>query len=186
MKASSAEPLSAGLRVRGSVAAALASIAESVSATGGLNVSLGLQATSGLGIRASGAAYLPARFRTPLGAFELARSTLSLGLGLSLRLPPFSLEPELGLNAELLRRSGASPVAGVFERADNSYARWGPFAALRLRYPLFALASLELAGTVAYYPRQIRFVARSAETYDLGRVSRFSVGGQLGVEIMSL
>lgn len=176
----------ARIRVRGGVAAAVASIAESASATGGLSASLGLQASSGVGLRVSGTAYFPARFQTELGDFELSRSLLGLGLGFSLRLPPFSLEPELGATAELLRRSGASPVPGVFVRADNAYARLGPFGALRLRYPLFSLASLELTGTVAYYPRRIRFAARSAETHDLGGPSPFSVGAQLGVEIMSL
>jgi len=178
-------PARSRLRVRGGVAATVASLAASVSATGGLNASLGLLASSGIGLRLGGSAYLPARYRTELGDFDLTRSLLGLGAGFSLRLPPFSLEPELGVSAELMRRSGASPAPGVFERDDNAYARVGPFAALRLRYPLLSMASLELAGSATYYPRRIRFVARSAETHDLGGPSPLSFSAQLGLEIMS-
>ncbi len=172
------------LRIRGSAAGAIASLASAVPLTGGAAVSLGVQARSGVGLRAAAASYFPARFSTALGDFELARSLLSLTLGFSLRLRPLQIEPELGVTAELLRRSGASPSPGVFARDHNSYDRVGPCAAARLRYPLLSFMSLELVGSAAYYPRSIRFVARSPQTYDLGALSKFSLGAQLGVEIM--
>jgi hypothetical protein len=184
-KASPAAPARSRLRVRGGVAACVTSVAESAPATGGVNVSLGLLASSGVGLRLSGAAYLPTRYRTELGAFDLTRTLLGVGVGFSLRVAPFSLEPELGISAELLRRSGASPAPGVFQREDNAYARLGPFAAARLRFPLFSALSLELAGNASYYPRRIRFAAQSAEVHELGGPSPLSFAAQLGVEIMA-
>ncbi|HWA72599.1 MAG TPA: hypothetical protein VG937_09700 [Polyangiaceae bacterium] len=172
-------------RVRARVAAAVTSVADSVSATPGLSASLGIQSRAGLGVDLTAASYFPGRFETALGAFDVRRSTLSLGVGWTFHLPPFRLEPEFGLSGELLRRAGASPVPGVFAATDSNTLRFGPIAGLSLRYPLFSLVSLELAGLAAYYPRRVRFVARSSETYDLAEVSRPVLGARLGLEILS-
>lgn len=180
----SPRPPRASVHVRGSVAAALVSVADSVSTTPGVSAFLGVQRSSGLGIGLTAARYFPASFHTALGDLELVRTSFALGIGWSFELSGFRVEPELGLASELLQRSGADPVPGVLESAENSYWRAGPFAALRVRYPLFASVSLELAGSTAYMPRRVRFVAHSSETTQLAEVSRLLLGARLGLEIM--
>jgi hypothetical protein len=171
--------------VRGSLGAAAASFADAAPVSGGLSSSLSLAFRAPVTLRCGVAAYLPARFSTALGEFEVGRTTAALTLGTRFDVANAQLEPELGVAGELLRRTSPRALAGVSARGATAWTRFGPLLGARLRVPLGAFTGLELSGFAAYFPREIRFVALSTAMRNLGQPWALSVGGGAAFEIRS-
>jgi hypothetical protein len=178
-------PSASAVGFGGGLGAAVSSFTEGHAPSFGVVPSLVARPTRALGVHAAAAFFWPSDFVTSLGEFSLGRTRLDLTLSYSWDFAALSIEPELGVALELLRREATRAAASVQSTDAASFVRAGPLGRLRLRYALSRLLGLELAANLAYFPRQIRFVAQEEASRELAAPVLLSVGAELGLYILS-
>jgi hypothetical protein len=164
---------------------AVSSFLEDHAPSFGVVPSLVARPTRALGVHAEAAFFWPSELVTSAGEFSLGRTRFDLTASYTQDLAAFSVEPELGVALELLQREVTRAAPAVASTDDATFVRVGPLGRLRLRYALSRLLGLELAGNLAYFPREIRFVAEGATTQELAVPLHFSAGAELGLYILS-
>ncbi|MFZ5893167.1 MAG: hypothetical protein ACOY0T_19060 [Myxococcota bacterium] len=173
----------------GEVGGGVASLAHDLSLAPHLRLALGLRVEPGFALRAQGLLSLPSRFTNQHGDFELDRRALGASFGFAQRLAPrVALEPAVGLSLELVRRRDSVPAGSATAAPDSSAWRLGPFAQLQLQMKLARWMALGLGGSLAYYPRSIRYLARTSGAtppVELTRLNSFSWGTEFAVIIQA-
>lgn|GEM_PF-4929544 len=170
-------------RMRGQVAASVASFSPSAPTMEGLALALGASFHDRVEARVFGTAFLPASIHGPLGEFRVARTSLGVAAGPVFRAPTFSFAAEAGFVGERLGRHDATPAAGFLATQPRALYRFGGVLALRLRRTLLRPLSVELVTGGIYFGRRLQFTARSADSSWSETVWPTVAFAQLGLEI---
>lgn len=168
--------------VRGSLAVVVSSFADEVPLQLGFTAGLGFRVSS-VHLRLSGTRYLPVELSSSLGSFDVARTAFAGGVGFGFVAGRFELEPEIGCEFEILRRSGASGARDVLASPAHSLYRVGPAVAVRLRYDLTAHLAVESLVGGSYLPQRIRFLVENPAATPLSEPWSPGFQGQLGLEV---